>query len=308
MKNLLLFAFLSLFMTSLSAQDDMVQAEQLGDNFSLEGALELFKSSKDLEDFEQKLNSENNEVNNLDVNEDDETDYIRVEDVVEDNVHVIMLQAVLGDDDAANVAVIELEKTGDESAVLQIVGDEDFYGDESIVEPFEVEGSSDGKGPDAPYKLDRIIVNVWFWPSVRYVYAPGYRVYVSPFRWRVYPRWYRPYRPRAFHVFHPLRIKHRSHYHVVSTRRVVKAKRISAPKRKTSVTVKRKKTTVVKTKNGRTVKKTTTTKKTTVNKKGKTGVKKTTKTKKTKVKKKNGKAGMKKTTKTKKVRKKKGGK
>ena len=48
-----------------------------GDHFSLEGALELFKKSDSPEDFEKMLNKETNFVNNLDLNEDEEIDYIK---------------------------------------------------------------------------------------------------------------------------------------------------------------------------------------------------------------------------------------
>ena len=65
-----------------------------GDNFSLEGALELFKDSKSLEDFEKKLNQKENHVNNLDLNKDGDTDYIRVEDNMDGDVHAIVLQAM----------------------------------------------------------------------------------------------------------------------------------------------------------------------------------------------------------------------
>ncbi|MBK8703346.1 MAG: hypothetical protein IPN33_06805 [Saprospiraceae bacterium] len=46
-----------------------------------------------------------------------------------------------------------------------------------IVEPFEEEDGDDGKGPRMTEETVRIVVNVWGWPSVRFVYAPGYRVW-----------------------------------------------------------------------------------------------------------------------------------
>lgn len=277
MKNLFILLFLSLTSFTILAQDEVVEAEMLGDNFSLEGALELLKKSESLEAFEKSLNEEGNEVNNLDLNEDEETDYVRVEDIMENDVHVIVLQAVLREDDVADIATIELERTGDESATLQIVGNEELYGEEYIVEPYAEEGQSSGNGPNAEYKLSRVVVNVWFWPSVRYVYRPGYKVYVSPFRWRVYPGWYRPYTPRPFRVFAPIRLKHIGHYHVVKTRRVAKAGKIYAPKRKRSVTVS-KRTTVVKSKKGTKVSRSKT-KTTSVKKNGKTKTVKKTRTK-----------------------------
>ena len=58
-----------------------------GDNFSLEGALDLFKKSESPEEFEKNLNSEENKVNNLDLNEDGVTDYVKVIDKTENNAH-----------------------------------------------------------------------------------------------------------------------------------------------------------------------------------------------------------------------------
>ena len=106
-----------------------------GDHFSLEGALELFKNASSPEDFEKQLNTQSNNVNNLDLNGDNKIDYIRVIDNMQDDAHALVLQAALGKDDAQDIAVIEIEKTSDDSAVLQIVGDEALYADSNIVEP-----------------------------------------------------------------------------------------------------------------------------------------------------------------------------
>lgn len=51
-----------------------------GDNFSLQGALQLFQNASSPEDFEKQLNTESNHVNNLDLNGDGDIDYIRVVD------------------------------------------------------------------------------------------------------------------------------------------------------------------------------------------------------------------------------------
>ena len=243
-----LFAALTI---SLQAQDDVEATGFDGDNFSLEGALELFKKAESLEDFEKQLNTEKNYVNNLDLNEDGEIDYIMVNDNVEDDVHAIVLQVAVSKDETQDVAVIEIEKTGKEEAMLQIVGDEDVYGTQTIVEPYDIEGSSDGSGPDAEMSFARIIVNVWLWPSVRYVYRPGYRVWVSPWRWNYYPRWWSPWRPVAWVSFRPHVVRYRTGFgfHRVTTHRVVRAHRVYTPKRRTSTTVV-KRTTVTRTKVG----------------------------------------------------------
>ncbi|KAA3626250.1 MAG: hypothetical protein DWQ02_20575, partial [Bacteroidetes bacterium] len=194
--NFILVIALILMQTSAFAQSEPADSTGLpGDNFSLQGALEMFKTAKSPEDFEKKINQEDSHVNNLDLNEDGEIDYIRVEDKMDGNVHALILQVPVNEDEVQDIAVIEIEKTGDEHAILQIVGDEDMYGKDVYAEPFEEEAQMDGKGgPSGDITVRRIVVNVWLWPSVRFMYAPGYTVWVSPYYWRVYPRWWRPWR------------------------------------------------------------------------------------------------------------------
>ena len=138
-----------------------------GDHFSLEAALDLFKASTSPEDFEMKLNSADNPVNNLDLNEDGEVDYIRVIDNKDGDVHAIVLQVPVSEDQSQDIAVIEIEKDGPESAILQIIGDATLYGQERIVEPYDESASDDQDrgGPSVRATYARVVVNVWFWPT-----------------------------------------------------------------------------------------------------------------------------------------------
>ena len=123
------------FAPALNAQEVEADSTGLpGDHFSLEGALELFKKAESPEAFEKLLNDADNYVNNLDLNEDGEVDYIRVEDRMEGDVHAIVLQVPVSESESQDVAVIEIEKTGAEEAILQILGDEDVFGETRIVE------------------------------------------------------------------------------------------------------------------------------------------------------------------------------
>jgi hypothetical protein len=243
MKPLFVLAFI--FTTaSLQAQDDGTGLP--GDNFSLAGALELFKQAGSPEAFEKLLNTEDSKVNNLDLNGDGNTDYIRVINKRDNNVQVFILQALVSESESQDIAVIELEKTGSENAIVQITGDEDIYGEEVIVEPGDEEGrayhKSNMRGPaafDTEY-FDSgagIVVNVWAWPVVRFVFAPSYVVWVSPFRWTYRPVWYRPWRPLAWHVYRPVHYGWHRHYTVVHTHRIVHARTIYRPVRVSSVTV-----------------------------------------------------------------------
>jgi hypothetical protein len=213
-----------------------------GDHFSLQGALDLFKSSQSLEEFEQKLNTESNYVNNLDLDGDGIIDYISVSDKMEGTSHAIVLQIAINETESQDIAVIGIEKNGNETAVLQIIGDEELYGDSTIVEPFEVSTDKGGKGggfgPD-PVVLEQniIIVNVWMWPCVKFIYAPIYKPWVSPWHYRHHPAWFKPWKPAPWYVHHNHCIHHHANYHPVYIYRVPVAHKIYKPYHKSSVII-----------------------------------------------------------------------
>ena len=215
----------------ITSYGQATEPEVPGDHFSLEGALELFKRSESPEEFERMLNSADSKVNNLDLNGDGYIDYIRVIDRYEGNVHAFILQAVISDREFQDVAVIELEKLADGKAVLQIIGDEDIYGIETIIEPTREVRTYAGT------TTSRTVVNVWTWPSVRYVYSPYYDGWMSPWAWHVHPRWWRPWRPIAYVHYHSYWRPYRPYYSVWHTHRVAYAHRIYHPHRTTSVYV-----------------------------------------------------------------------
>lgn len=197
-----------------------------GDNFDLQGVLELFKNSESLEAFEKAINSETNEINNLDVDEDGQVDYVKVIDHVDSGSHAITLQVDVNDKESQDIAVIEIEKTGDETADLQIVGDEEFYGADYIVEPEEETAATDGKFTSG-FAPPVVIVNVWGWRPVRFIYAPTYVVWVSPWRYRVYPPYWKPWRPVAWRVHHTRVVRYHHHCRVVHVHRVARAHRVA---------------------------------------------------------------------------------
>ncbi len=235
-RNSLAFTFIVLtWFNSVSAQQPEIDSTgHPGDNFSLQGALEMFRKSGTPEEFEKLINSENNNVNNLDLNGDGESDYIRVIDKSDKDLHALVLQVPVSETESQDIAVIEIEKTGESSAVLQIIGDEEIYGEQIIAEPVEKGGDQayyqynyekNQHGPLTNFdELSyRMIVNVWLWPSVRFMYAPAYRPWISPWRWRHYPAWWRPWRPLAWHSWQPRHAIYHRHFVFVNTHRVVRA-------------------------------------------------------------------------------------
>src|ERR1700677_654538 len=83
-----------------------------GDNLNLYAVLSLFKDSKSVEEFEQKLNSPDNKVNNLDLNHDGQTDYLRVKDYGENGLHSLVIQDPITATESQDVAIIEIEQQG----------------------------------------------------------------------------------------------------------------------------------------------------------------------------------------------------
>lgn len=247
-----------LFSFGVNAQDQPgIDSTGLpGDNFSLQGALEMFQKAGSPEEFEKMINTENNHVNNLDLNEDGDIDYIKVIDNSEKDAHAFVLQAIISEKESQDIAVIEIEKTGDASAVLQIIGDEDIYGEEVIVEPGDGEEDDSfinnfngdlAHGPAANYDHNNpgIVVNVWLWPGVRFIYAPSYVIWRSPWKWHHYPTWWSPWRPLRWHVYHPFVRPYHRHFAVVHTHRVINAHRVYAPVRVSSVAVRTRHATAV---------------------------------------------------------------
>lgn len=243
--NYLFLILLSTATSSFTAKAQQDSTGMPGDHFSLQGALEMFKQASSPEEFEKLINTADKNVNNLDLNGDGEVDYIKVIDKVDKDAHAFILQVAVSETENQDIAVIELEKTGDTTAVLQIVGDEDIFGEQMIVEASDegdeeinYDNSGSGSGPGADfYEPVRIVVNVFYWPTVRFIYRPAYRPWVSLWRWRHYPGWWKPWRPLAWHVFNPGRLHYRNHCAIVHTHRVIAAHRIYTPYRSSSVIV-----------------------------------------------------------------------
>ena len=219
MKKLIFSSFLIvLFLSTTYAQYRTVRTGYEGDYFSLEGALDLFKNSYTLKEFERKLNTEETWVNNLDLNYDGRIDYLRVEHMRDGNFHAIVLQALLGRYDVQDVAVIEIEILGRREAVLQIVGDEDLYGEEVFVEP--IEGYADSR---RGYHSDfGHYVNVYYWDIIQHLLDRHYHAYSSPYHWQYYPVWWRSWGQCSWNVYRPRVVIYHNHYHVVHRHRVIR--------------------------------------------------------------------------------------
>lgn len=219
MKKLLFIGLLSsMFISTAMAQyDNAVRTGFEGDHFSLEGALELFKDSRSVQDFERRLNTRTNWVNNLDLDYDGRTDYVRVNQRRQGNLNAIILQVPVDRRYVQDVAVIEIEQTGRRSALLQMVGDADLYGQNVVIEPYDEFGGA---------------VNVYRWRAVRNILDGGFgNIYTSPYAFNYYPVWYHPWNQYAWNVYSPRWSSYNRFYRVSPFNRLANVYSIYSPYR-----------------------------------------------------------------------------
>lgn len=173
---------------------------EISDNLDLRAVASLFGDSENLADFEQRLNDPKTQISNLDLNEDNQVDYLRVIETIEGNAHIIVIQSVLGKDTYQDVATVEVQRDANNSVQVQVVGDVYMYGANYIYEPVYVHTP---------------VIYASFWIG-------NYRPYYSSWYWGYYPTYYYAWEP--FPVFRyrshiGMCINHHYQYNYVTYRR-----------------------------------------------------------------------------------------
>ena len=176
---------LSILLTAigLSAQQTVtVQAQsyQVSDNLDLEAVAITFGESKNVEDFERRLNDPDNRISNLDLNNDGYVDFLRAVEVEEKGTHLIVIQAVIGQDLYQDVASVIVEGKNKNTATVAIVGNQNIYGSNYVIVP--------------RYTILPTIFD-WFW-------LPTYAVYHSVWYWDYYPTYYHRHVCLGYHSYH----------------------------------------------------------------------------------------------------------
>lgn len=199
-------------------------ASEAAEGLDLHAVGELFKAAESLEAFEKALNDSEIGVNNLDLDDNGEVDFIRVVEEVSGDTHVIILQVPLGKDEFQDVATIEVERVGDDKYNFQLHGNEVIYGADYYVVPSDV--------------------TIHRWPVIVSIYRPAYRPYRSAFHFGYYPRWWRPYRPVTVSVYRARTVRYtgRASFTVARTTGVRTTTRVNYSSRNSTLV--RKKTTV----------------------------------------------------------------
>jgi hypothetical protein len=131
MRRIVFLLSILLATIGVSAQQTVtVQAQsyQVSDNLDLEAVAITFGESKNVEDFERRLNDPDNRISNLDLNNDGYVDFLRVVEVEEKGTHLLVIQAVIGQDLYQDVASVIVEGENRTTATVTIVGNRDIYG------------------------------------------------------------------------------------------------------------------------------------------------------------------------------------
>lgn len=208
MKTKLLFiALLAIGLSSVPVQSQTTvyaKNSDISDNLDLRAVASIFGESANLQDFERRLNDSKYQISNLDLNDDNQVDYLRVIESVENRTHVVIIQAVLDRDVYQDIATIDVERDNYNKVNVQIVGNSYLYGANYIYEPV--------------YHVVPVIYTS-FWVT-------NYRPYYSSWSWNYYPRYYSAWRPYPIYRYRNninLCININNSYNYVNTRRSYRA-------------------------------------------------------------------------------------
>ncbi len=175
--QLLLLALLtSVFGASIQAQNRTrinTMNSEISDNLDLRAVASIFGDSRNLQDFERRLNDPRLQISNLDLNYDNEVDYLRVIESVQKRTHVVIIQSIIDRNLFQDIATIEIERDRFNNVYVQVVGNNYMYGNNYIFEP-------------EYYNTPRIYASFWM---------SNYRPYYSNWSWNYYPSYYYTWNP-----------------------------------------------------------------------------------------------------------------
>src|SRR6516162_1624144 len=137
MKRILFLAFAATIISLpvFSQKQDTAALGKAGDNLDLYAVMDLFLKSKTIEDFEKKLNEQKTGINNLDLDLDKKVDFIKVVTQKDGDAYTFILQVDVSKTEKQDVAIITVNRDKDKKVKVQIIGDEDLYGKDYVIEP-----------------------------------------------------------------------------------------------------------------------------------------------------------------------------
>lgn len=153
------------------------EVANLGDNLDLQALGELVKNSTSAQDIEDKLNNTGS-INNLDLNNDGNVDYIKVTEYGDGNQKGFSFTVDLPNNESQEIATIEVQRGGG-GAQMNIHGNQQLYGNQSHYQ--------------SHYSLGDLMI-------MHYLFTP-HRPYYSPYHYGYYPSYYHSYRSRPYNSY-----------------------------------------------------------------------------------------------------------
>ena len=149
-------------------------------------------------------------------------DYITVTDYPDGQVHNIVLRVALDDRENQDVAVFTVERYDNGSVAIQLIGDEDLYGRNYIIEP--IYDDQYGETPNPGYTgrtqgsqrmevVRTTYVEVAAWPLIRFIFTPGYITWRSAWYWGYWPAYWHAWRPYYWDYYYGFHSPWYPHYY-----------------------------------------------------------------------------------------------
>ncbi len=145
------------------------------DGLDLQAVGSLVKKAKNAEDLEKMLNNPGEAINNLDLNEDDKVDYIKVTEYGSGKSRGFSLTVEPQRGEKQEIATIDVESVNDKEANVEIHGNEQIYGHNHYYR--------------SNFSFGEMML-------MGYLFSP-HRLYMSPWGYGYYPSYYNAYRPMS---------------------------------------------------------------------------------------------------------------
>lgn len=186
-----------------------------GDNLDLYAVLTLFQKSKTIEEFEKSLNEQKTGINNMDLNLDKKVDFITVTSKKQGDSFTFILNTAVSKTESQDVAVIIVDKDKNGKITMQIIGDQELYGKNYVIEPAKSTAQAvtanpayTGTEPAAASAASTTTVIIEKTPIVQYVYSPVYVPYYPPYHYGFYPPYFTAFAVITIGVY-----RHNNYYH-----------------------------------------------------------------------------------------------
>jgi hypothetical protein len=151
--------------------DTTIQAAEAAEGLDLKALGELAKKAKTAEELEKLLNQPGS-INNLDLDQDGQVDYLKVTEYGDDKVRGLSFTVDLDENQTQEIATIETEKVNEEEAEVQIQGNEQIYGANHYYH----------------YRSP-----IWDFMLLSFLFNRDRDPWLSPYRYGSRPTWYNPY-------------------------------------------------------------------------------------------------------------------